>query len=287
LKNYFNLDILNKIKEDCQKYYVIKFGGSIMNNTDAILDFISDVQLLKEYGIKVIIVHGGGPEINKWLSKTNINGEFINGLRLTKKDTMEVVEMVLCGTVSKKLSSLFSQKNISVVGLSGRDNKLIEVEKMYTLDKDGVKLDLGFVGKVNKVNPKILYDLLSIGITPIISPIGCDNNGDAYNINADYVASAIAGAVKAEKLIILSDIEGVYKDINDKNSLIDAISFDEIKNYIDNGIITGGMIPKLQCCIEALENGSNNVHLIDGRNSHCVVNDTFTGKGTKIQRELI
>ncbi|SKA86544.1 N-acetylglutamate kinase [Clostridium sp. USBA 49] len=269
---------LNKFKE---KTFVIKYGGSIMNDEKAQEAFIDDLLLLTSKGIKVVIIHGGGPEISKWLKKTGIETKFIKGLRVTDKSTMEIVEMVLSGNVNKKLSSRLSIKGLTAIGLSGKDSKLIKAKKKYVYDGNN-KLDIGFVGEVECVNEKLLLKLLENNIIPVISPVGCDDNGNSYNINADYAASFISGALKAEKLLIMTDIDGVYIDINDPSSILKSITIDEIKEYIDSGIITGGMIPKLECCIDALNKGTNSVQLIDGRKEHNLLLNITTDSGTKI-----
>jgi acetylglutamate kinase len=269
---------LNKFKE---KTFVIKYGGSIMNDEKAQEAFIDDLLLLTSKGIKVVIIHGGGPEISKWLKKTGIETQFIKGLRVTDKSTMEIVEMVLSGNVNKKLSSRLSIKGLTAIGLSGKDAKLIKAKKKYVYDGNN-KLDIGFVGEVECVNEKLLLKLLENNIIPVISPVGCDDNGNSYNINADYAASFISGALKAEKLLIMTDIDGVYIDINNPSSILKSITIDEIKEYIDSGIITGGMIPKLECCIDALNKGTNSVQLIDGRKEHNLLLNITTDSGTKI-----
>lgn len=279
VENNISIDMLSHIGKN--KTFVIKYGGSIMNNVSAQEAFIQDISILKSLGINIVIVHGGGPEINKWLKKAGVESRFINGLRVTDDDTMEIVEMVLSGSVNKKLSANLSLKGIKALGLSGRDNGLIKAEKKY-LKENGEIIDIGFVGEVVDINKELLSDLLEKDYIPVISPIGCDAVGNIYNINADYAASAVSSALKAEKLIIMTDIEGVYKDINDKDSLITTITIDEIKEYIADGIIKGGMIPKMECCMDAIEKGTINVHLIDGRREHSLVLDTFAESGTRI-----
>lgn len=281
LENNISIDILPYIGKNKNKTFVIKYGGSIMNNITAQKAFIQDVSILKSFGINIVLVHGGGPEINKWLKKAGVESNFINGLRVTDNDTMEIVEMVLSGNVNKALSANLSLQGLKALGISGRDNSLIKAEKKYLLE-NGEKIDIGFVGEVVDINKSLLLDLLEKDYIPVISPIGCDDGGNIYNINADYAASAVAAALKAEKLIIMTDIEGVYKDINDKDSLITTITIEEIKEYIAAGIIKGGMIPKMECCMSAIENGTGNVHLLDGRKEHSLILDTFANNGTRI-----
>jgi acetylglutamate kinase len=281
LENTISISILPYISKYKNKTFVIKYGGSIMSNTKAQKAFIQDVSILKSFGINIVLVHGGGPEINKWLQRSGVESRFIKGLRVTDSETMEIVEMVLSGNVNKKLAANLSGQGLNALGISGRDNNLIKARKKY-LYEGGEKVDIGFVGEVVSIQKKLLLDLLDKDQIPVISPIGCDAKGNTYNINADYAASAVAAALKAEKLIIMTDIEGVYRDINDKSSLITSITIDEIRYHIASGIINGGMIPKMECCMDAILKGTKNVHLIDGRKEHSLILDTFTNSGTKI-----
>ena len=231
---------------------------------------IQDVTLLKLVGFKPIIVHGGGKEISRWVSKVGMEPKFINGLRVTDEDTMEIVEMVL-NKVNKSLVQHVQELGVKAVGISGKDGGLLKVEKKYSDGKD-----IGFVGEVTGVNPKILHDLLEKDFLPIVCPIGMDDEFNTYNINAD---DAIAKAVGAEKLAFLTDIEGVYRDFNDKSSLISTLNREEAHALIDEGIIGGGMLPKLHNCIDAIDNGVSKVHIIDGRIPHCLLLEIFTSKG--------
>ncbi len=282
--NTISIDLIPLIHKYRNKTFVIKYGGSIMENIEAQKAFLNDVALLKNLGINIVIVHGGGPEINKWLKKADIESKFINGLRVTDEATMEIVEMVLSGNINKKISSFLSSLGISAIGISGRDSKLITAKKKYVYDNND-KIDIGFVGEAVSVNKEFLLSLINNDKLPVISPIGCDAKGNVYNINADFAAAAISSALKAEKLIIMTDIDGVYKDINDKTSIINSLSLDDIKDYIEAGIIKGGMIPKLTCCSEAILHGTKNVHLIDGRKMHSLILDTFTKSGTQIIKQ--
>lgn len=263
------------------KTLVIKYGGSIMDNSLAQEAFVEDLLLLSTLGIKLVIVHGGGPEISKWLKKADLESNFIHGLRVTDQATMEIVEMVLSGKVNKKLSSNLGKRGLNAIGISGTDSNLIAAEKKY-LYKNGQKLDIGFVGEITNINKEILTRLLNSNILPVISPIGSDQQGNSYNINADYAAAYIGGALQAEKLLIMTDINGVYRDINDPDTLLESITIDEIKEYTELGIIKGGMLPKLDCCIKALKSGTNSVHLIDGRIEHSLLSTLLQYKGTKI-----
>lgn len=274
-------ELLPIIKEYTNKIFVVKYGGSIMENKEAQKAFLADVSLLKAHGVKIVIVHGGGPAINKWLKRANIESQFINGLRVTDKDTMEIVEMVLSGSVNKNLTADLNNLVVKAIGISGKDCQLIQARKKYSYT-NGERIDIGFVGEVTSINKDFLLELINNNFIPVISPVGCDSLGNTYNINADYAAAAVACALEAEKLIIMTDIDGVYKDITDKSSLIKKLTSEEINRYIEEGIITGGMIPKMNCCQYALENGTKAIHLIDGRKEHSFVMDTFTQSGTEI-----
>ncbi|MEF9952766.1 MAG: acetylglutamate kinase [Clostridium sp.] len=280
MKNSLNFNLntidINKYKN---KTIVIKYGGSIMKSESCKEAFFKDVAFLKENNINVVIVHGGGPNISSVLERVGCETKFINGLRVTDKNTMEIVEMTLCGSVNKELSGMLSKYSLKAIGLSGRDCSLIKARKKYSL-VNGEKIDLGFVGEVESINSSFLKMLIAEGIIPVIAPIGFDSIGKIYNINADYVAGAVSAALNAEKLVLMTDIEGVYLDINDKSSLIKEISTDEIKSLINSGIINGGMIPKMECCIHAIETGTNQVHLVDGRYEHSLINSVFLNTTT-------
>ncbi len=272
---------LPSIKQFVGKTFVIKYGGSIMQNEASQAAFIEDVLFMRQIGINIVIVHGGGPEINKWLKRTGVDSRFVKGLRVTDEDTMEIVEMVLSGKVNKEIASRLCRAGVNAVGISGRDCDLIQAEKKY-LYHEGHMIDIGFVGDVVSINEGFLADMVDDGQVPVISPIGFDSKGNKYNINADYAACYVSSALNAEKLIILTDIEGVYLDINDKSSLMSSITTDEIKYYISTGVISGGMIPKMECCTTAIENGTSSVHLIDGRKEHSLLFDIISNSGTVI-----
>lgn len=274
-------DPLGKLEEFKGKTFVIKYGGSIMKNENSEKAFIEDVKILRNMGINLVIVHGGGPEISRWLQISGVKSEFVEGLRVTDEKVMEVVQMVLSGKINKKLSLNLNMNDVKSVGLSGVDNRIIQAQKKY-IYKNDEKIDIGYVGEVVNINETFILNLIKNGQVPVISPIGCDDEGNIYNINADYAASFISSALNAEKLIILTDVEGVYKDINDKDSLIKNLSIDDIQYYIEEGIISGGMIPKMQCCTSAILGGTKHVHLIDGRNEHCIINDIISYNGTTI-----
>ena len=267
------IEALPYIQRFNRKIIVVKYGGSAMLDENLKRQVIEDVTLLKLVGFKPIIVHGGGKDISKWVEKSGMEPEFINGLRKTDAATMEIAEMVL-NRVNKSLVQKVQVLGVNVVGISGKDGGLLKVEKKYSDGKD-----IGYVGEITEVNPKVLYDLLEKDFLPIVCPIGMDDKFDTYNINADDAACAIARAMKAEKLAFLTDIEGVYKDPSDKASLISELPIAEAKKLIAGGNIGGGMLPKLNNCIDAMENGVSRVHILDGRIPHCLLLEIFTNKG--------
>lgn len=267
------IEALPYIQRFNRKIIVVKYGGSAMVDSELKKNVIKDVTLLKLVGFKPIIVHGGGKEISKWVSKSGMQPRFVNGLRVTDEDTMEIAEMVL-GRVNKGLVQMVEQLGVSAVGISGKDGGLLKVKKKYANGED-----IGFVGEITEVNPKVIYDLLERDFLPIICPIGMDEEFQTYNINADDAACAIARAVKAEKLAFLTDVEGVYKDPEDKNSLISELRIQKARKLMEEGYIGGGMLPKLNNCIEAIENGVSRVHILDGRIPHCLLLEIFTNKG--------
>lgn len=275
------IEALPYIQKFNGKIIVVKYGGSAMSNEELQRNVIKDVTLLKLVGFKPIIVHGGGKEISRWVEKTGKESKFVNGLRVTDEETMEIAEMVL-GRVNKRLVSMVEELGVKAVGLSGKDGQLLQVEKKYA---DGH--DIGYVGEVKKVNPAILFDLLEKGYLPIISPIGLGEDFASYNINADDAACAVAKSICADKLVFLTDIEGLYKDINDKNSFLSRITVAEAEALIKEGMIGGGMLPKLSNCTSAVANGVNRVHILDGRIPHCLLLEIFTneGIGTAIVKE--
>ena len=267
------IEALPYIQKFNRKIIVVKYGGSAMSNEELQKNVIKDVTLLKLVGFKPIIAHGGGKEISRWVAKTGKEARFVNGLRVTDEETMEIAEMVL-GKVNKQLVRMVEELGVNAVGISGKDGGLLHVEKKYS---DGQ--DIGFVGEINQVNPKILYDLLEKDFLPIVAPVGLDDQFQTYNINADDAACAIAKAVGADKLVFLTDIEGLYKDINDKTTFINRITATEAEKLIGSGIIGGGMLPKLNNCTSAIRNGVNRVHILDGRMAHCLLLEIFTRKG--------
>ena len=256
-----------------RKIIVVKYGGSAMVDEELKARVIQDVTLLKLVGFKPIIVHGGGKEISRWVGKVGMKPEFKNGLRVTDEATMELAEMVL-GKVNKSLVQLVESLGVRAIGISGKDGRLLSVKKKYANGED-----IGFVGDVTNVNADILYDLLEKDFLPIICPVGLDDDNNTYNINADDAACAIAKAMKAEKLAFLTDIEGVYKDPQDPSTLISELTVSEAHKLVGDGYIGGGMLPKINNCIEAIESGVSRVHILDGRIPHCLLLEIFTNKG--------
>ncbi len=267
------IEALPYIQRFNRRIIVVKYGGSAMLDEELKKSVIQDVTLLKLVGFKPIIVHGGGKEINKWVEKSGIVPEFIGGLRKTDEQTMEIAEMVL-GRVGKSLVSMVEGLGVRAVSISGKDGGLLKVEKKYSEGKD-----IGFVGEIKDVDPKILFDLLEKDFLPIVCPIGLDDAYQTYNINADDAACAIASAVNAEKLAFLTDIEGVRRDPKDPSTLISELTVTEAKELLDSGYVVGGMLPKLNNCIHAVENGVSRVHILDGRLAHCLLLEIFTNKG--------
>ena len=267
------IEALPYIQQFNRKIIVVKYGGSAMSNEELQKNVIKDVTLLKLVGFKPIIVHGGGKAISKWVEKTGKKAEFVNGLRVTDAETMEIAEMVL-NRVNKDLVRMVGELGVKAVGISGKDGGMLKVDKKYS---DGQ--DIGFVGDVKEVDPTVIYDLLKNDFLPIIAPIGLDDNYDTYNINADDAACAIAKAVGAEKLVFLTVVEGLYRDFNDKSSFISRLSDTQADELINGGMIGGGMLPKLSNCTSAIKNGVNRVHILDGRIPHCLLLEIFTHKG--------
>ena len=267
------VEALPYIQKFNRKVIVVKYGGSAMVDEQLKKSVISDVTLLKLVGFKPIIVHGGGKEISKWVGKVGKEAQFINGLRVTDEETMEIAEMVL-GRVNKSLVSMVEELGVKAVGISGKDGGLLKVKKKYADGKD-----IGYVGEITDVDPKILYDLMEKDFLPIICPVGLDDEFNTYNINADDAACAIARAVGANKLAFLTDIEGLYRDFEDKSSLISEITVKEAKELIAGGTIGGGMLPKLSNCIDAIEAGVSRVHIIDGRIPHSILMEIFSDRG--------
>lgn len=267
------IEALPYIQRFNRKIIVVKYGGSAMADEDLKRHVIQDVVLLKLVGFKPIIVHGGGKEISRWVAKLGKEPRFVNGLRVTDEETMEIAEMVL-NKVNKGLVSLVHELGVKAVGISGKDGELLRVDRKYANGQD-----IGYVGEVREVNPKILYDLLEKDFLPIVCPVGFDDGYHSYNINADDAACAIATAVKAEKLAFLTDVEGVYEDPSDESTLISELPVSRMEELIQGGNIGGGMLPKLKNCMDAVNSGVSRVHIMDGRMAHCLLLEIFTKKG--------
>jgi len=267
------IEALPYIQKFNRRVIVVKYGGSAMVDDVLKEDVIQDVTLLKLVGFKPIIVHGGGKEISKWVQKVGMEPRFVNGLRVTDEDTMELAEMVL-GKVNKNLVQLVEKLGVRAIGISGKDGGLLKVNKKYSNGED-----IGYVGEIKEVNARVIYDLLEKDFLPIIAPIGLDDNNQTYNINADDAACAIARAMRAEKLAFLTDIEGVYRDPKDPSTRITSLTASEARKLMAEGVIGGGMLPKLNNCIDAIEHGVSKVHILDGRVPHSVLLEIFTDKG--------
>ncbi|MDD6924284.1 MAG: acetylglutamate kinase [Veillonellaceae bacterium] len=280
------VEALPYIKEFYGKTIVIKYGGNAMVSEDLKHDVMEDITLMKYVGICPVIIHGGGPDITGFLKKVGKESEFVNGLRVTDEETVEIAEMVLDGKVNSEIVNLLNRSGVKAVGLSGKDAGLIHARKKLATVYEGSskeKVDIGYVGEVDHIDISILRDLIHDGYVPVIAPIGVGEDGESYNINADYVAAEIAGALNAEKLLLLTDVEGVYKDFNDKTTFIDTLTADKARNYIKDGTIAGGMIPKIEACLRAIGAGTHKAHIIDGRLEHSIILELFTSSGIGTQ----
>ena len=259
------------IKRYTGKTVVVKYGGNAMINETLKQQVMEDIVLLWLIGVKIVLIHGGGPEISELMKKVGKESVFVDGLRVTDKESMEIVQMVLAGKVNKTLVNLLEMKGGRAVGLSGIDGRIIESR---------IKNEkLGFVGEITKINPKTIEDLLSNGYIPVISTIGCDASGNTYNINGDTAAAHIAGALNAERLIMMTDIDGILMDKDDPSTLIHEMSIAETEKLYSVGIISGGMIPKVECCVEAIHKGVKNVVIMDGRVPHSILMELLTDEG--------
>lgn len=278
------VEALPYIKQFYNKKVMIKYGGHAMVDDEAMASTAGDTVLLKYVGMQPIVVHGGGPEITRSMKKLGKEPKFIKGLRVTDEETMSIVKMVLVGNINTDIVSQICLHDGKGAGLSGKDNKLIEACKKIHKIKDEEtgeieEIDLGLVGEIKKINPEILEMYTENDFIPVISPIGIAEDGTTLNLNADTVAGAIAGEMDAEKLIILTDVPGVLRDPNDPSTLIQRIHIDEIPALIEEGVISGGMIPKIETCVEALNNGVKSAHILDGRIKHTLLLEIFTKEG--------
>ncbi|MDD3027634.1 MAG: acetylglutamate kinase [Erysipelotrichaceae bacterium] len=270
------VDALSYMQKFSGHIMVVKYGGSAMENEEIKKSVLQDIAVLKSVGIKVVIVHGGGKEINRWLDKAKIKSQFKNGLRVTDEDTLEVVQMVLCGKVNKDLVGYLGEHQVKAVGLSGKDGQMIKVEQ---------NTDYGYVGTIKEIDPTLINSLLELGYTPVISSIGVDDAGQGYNVNADDVATEVARSLNASKLVFLTDQKGVLSNVNNPNSLIHHINETMANNLIEQGVIEGGMAVKIKNCIAALDK-IEKIHILDGREPHSMIIEIFTaqGIGTEISK---
>ncbi len=264
---------------------VVKYGGSAMVDKEKCASVIQDIAMLKYIGLKPVVVHGGGNDITDMLNKLGKKTQFLDGLRVTDAETAKIAEMVLSGSIGKALVEQLQSVGIPSVGISGKDGRTLLCSKK----KDEKGRDLGFVGAIEEVDTTLLTTLMNNGFVPILSPVGVDEAGNTYNVNADYAASAVAGALDAQKLIFLTDVEGILKDKDDPSTLFSSLTKQEALAYIKDGTIAGGMIPKVQCCLDALEKGVKSVHVLDGRVSHTILLEIFTTKGigTMVTEETV
>ena len=259
------------IQEYAGKVVVIKYGGNAMVSEELKTAVMGDITLLQQIGVKVVLVHGGGPEITEMLTKVGKKSEFVNGLRVTDQETVDIVQMVLCGKINKNLVNLLHIHGGKAVGLCGMDGHMIEAKPLDPA--------LGFVGEITKVNPAIIFDVLEAGYIPVVSTVGCDGEGNSYNINADTAAARVAAALDAECMISMTDIPGLLFDRNDSATLIHALNVSEVPKLVNQGVISGGMIPKVDCCIEAIRRGVKKVFIIDGRVKHSILIELLTDEG--------
>jgi acetylglutamate kinase len=267
------IEALPYIREFYGKTVVIKYGGHAMQSCELKRAVMQDVVLMHLVGMRPVLVHGGGPEITQMMERLGKKPEFVQGQRVTDAETMEIVEMVLVGKINKEIVAEINRLGGRAVGLCGKDGLLIEAEK-----QNG-DVELGFVGQVRKINPEIIQTLIAEGYIPVVAPVGVGPEGESYNINADYVAGELAAALKAHKLVLLTDVEGILVDKNDPSSLLSSVEVSKVPELIKAGIISGGMIPKVQCCIRALKGGVARTHIIDGRVPHSILLEIFTDRG--------
>lgn len=275
------LEVLPYIRRFYGKTIVIKYGGHAMTDDNLKEMFAMDIVMMKYIGINPVIVHGGGPQISTFLKKVGKDSQFIRGMRVTDEETMDIVEMVLTGKLNKQIVGLINNSGGRAVGLSGKDGNIIEADKYFLSDEKAKDtppeiIDIGLVGKVRKINPGLITSLVQDGFVPVIAPTGTGGGGETYNINADIVAGEIASALGAEKLILLTDVEGI---LDGKGRLIHSINADQVADLIDGGTIEGGMYPKVKCCLKALRSGVGKTHIIDGRLDHAVLLEIFTDRG--------
>ncbi|WP_422478024.1 acetylglutamate kinase [Pleomorphochaeta sp. DL1XJH-081] len=268
------IEALPYIRRFAGSTVVVKYGGSAMVDDEIKLSVIQDIAMMKRIGMRPVVVHGGGNSITEILGKLGKKSQFIDGLRVTDRETAQIAEMVLSGSISKELVQCLQSQGIPAVGINGKDGDTLVAKKKLTNGKD-----LGYVGEVVKVNTGLLDSLMANDFIPVVAPVGTDFAGNTYNINADYAASAIAGALNAQKLVFLTDVEGILKDKDDPDSILRQLTLVEAENYIEDGTISGGMIPKAQCCMDGIRQGVQSVHILDGRLPHALLLEIFTNEG--------
>lgn len=277
-KAAFLIEALPFIRRYHGKTVVIKYGGSAMVDKEIRQEFIKDIVLMKYVGIHPVIVHGGGPEINQMLERVNKTTEFIEGLRVSDQDTVELAEMVLSAKINKGIVADIQRQGGKAIGLSGKDGNLITAKKKFA-DKNGEQIDIGFVGEIEKINPDIIYTMTKDNYIPVISSIGMDEDGNTYNINADYVAGAIAAELNAFRLIFLTDVDGIMMNFRDPSTLLKEVDYDEVLKLIQDGVISGGMLPKVRTCLDAIDCGVKNVIILNGKTLHAILLEIFTAEG--------
>ncbi len=284
------IEALPYIRKFSKKIVVIKYGGAAMTHEQLKQEFCRDIVLLDYVGVRPIVVHGGGPQVSNLMKKLGKDPEFVDGLRVTDKDTIDIVEMVLTGLVGKEIVAKMNQEGGKAVSLSGKDGNLVRARKLMHRSKTdpSQEIDIGYVGAVESINPELLLSLEQGGFIPVISPLGVGSDGHAYNINADTIAGEIASALHAERLILLSDIPGVLRDVKDPDSLMTSLTVRQTNELIASGTAEGGMIPKLKACLRGLGGGVKKAHIIDGRIPHSVLLELFTdtGVGTQIYPDI-
>lgn len=284
------VEALPYLMEFKDKTVVIKYGGNAMINEDLKNKVLNDIIFLHYAGMRPVVVHGGGPEITAMLKKLDKKSDFVNGLRITDKETVSIAEMVLVGKINTELVQLINSQGGRAVGLNGKDDRLVVAKKHLAevYENGEIKpIDIGFVGEVEKINVKLIEDLLDAGYIPIIAPTGVGASGETYNINADSVAGEIAAALKAEKLLLLTDVKGIFTDYRDESTFISTLTFEKAQELMIKGNIDGGMIPKVKACITALSGGARKTHIVDGREPHSILMELFTdsGVGTEVVKE--
>ena len=282
------VEALPYIREFAGKTIVVKYGGNAMGGTDLTDQVMADIALMKFVGIRPVVVHGGGPDISAQLERLGKKSEFIGGLRVTDAETAAIAEMVLVGKINRALVDGLNRQGVRAVGLSGKDAHFLRAEKQSgTINENDQRrpVDIGYVGRVAHIDTSLITDLLARDYVPVVAPVGYGSAGETFNINADTVAAELAGALAAEKLLLLTNVEGIYRDINDPGSLVSSISAADARAWIQDGTIAGGMIPKVEACLTALAGGARKAHIIDGRLAHAIILELYTSAGIGTQLE--